>query len=381
MKAIIQYTHPVQPDGLSIQGHFLYKGMSENGDQVAPCDKQGGHQKEWIYNYLKPQVSIGIGVWNETPNLIHEPQKHNITPVPWFVADGWIANYHDTLNKLPLILTTSEWVKEVYVRDGVSGKNIHPTYIGIDTDETKPIPRTDPKVKKIREMFGIKEDEVLLMTVGGDVTSKGAQEMIRALHKINGEFKNWKYLCKAWPSESAKDHHREEMQLMKELNLDEKKIMFIDGCFSNEFMTYLLNACDIYAAPSRLEGFGMIQVEAQACGKPVISINKMGPKETIVHKKTGFLADVAETIDLEQEWATRSMGFKERFLMKFDEPKTLGYRADVDQLAEYTLKLMQDKDLREKMGKEARKHTVKNFHYTHTSKIVSDLIKKKLNLE
>jgi glycosyltransferase involved in cell wall biosynthesis len=30
-------------------------------------------------------------------------------------------------------------------------------------------------------------------------------------------------------------------------------------------MPYLLSACDIYAAPSRLEGFGMIQVEANAC--------------------------------------------------------------------------------------------------------------------
>ena len=57
-------------------------------------------------------------------------------------------------------------------------------------------------------------------------------------------------------------------------------------------MPYILNAADIYAAPSRLEGFGMIQVEAMSCGIPVISINECGPKETIIHNKTGFLAKV-----------------------------------------------------------------------------------------
>ena len=45
----------------------------------------------------------------------------------------------------------------------------------------------------------------------------------------------------------------------------------------------------------------MIQVEAMACGKPVISINKGGPAETIIHGKTGFLAGVAEEVKLNEE--------------------------------------------------------------------------------
>ncbi len=54
-------------------------------------------------------------------------------------------------------------------------------------------------------------------------------------------------------------------------------------------MPYLFGACDIYAAPSRLEGFGMPQVEAGACGKPVISIKAMGMLDTLVHEETAFL--------------------------------------------------------------------------------------------
>ena len=141
-------------------------------------------------------------------------------------------------------------------------------------------------------------------------------------------------------------------------------------------MPYVLNACDIYAAPSRLEGFGMIQVEAMACGKPVISINVGGPAETIIHGKTGFLAKVADHVLLEQEWVYPWMGFPEKKIIKFDKPKIFAYRANIDQLAEYTYKLLTDKKLREEMGKAAADHALKNFHYKVIAQKFLDLIKK-----
>jgi len=44
--------------------------------------------------------------------------------------------------------------------------------------------------------------------------------------------------------------------------------------------------CFVFAAE---EDFGIIPVEAQACGTPVIAFNKGGTKETIIHRKTGYL--------------------------------------------------------------------------------------------
>ena len=141
-------------------------------------------------------------------------------------------------------------------------------------------------------------------------------------------------------------------------------------------MANLISACDIYAGPSRLEGFGMIQVEAQACGKPVISINVGGPKDTIVHGKTGFLVDVASEIKLESEKAYTWMGFEEDHQIKFEVPKTFAYRANTDQLADCTLRLLKDDNLRTQMGEEAARHALKNFHYKVTSKRMLDLINK-----
>ena len=159
------------------------------------------------------------------------------------------------------------------------------------------------------------------------------------------------------------------------------KVIFLEDEFDQEFMVNMINASDIYAAPSRIEGFGMIQVEAMSCEKPVISINKMGPSETILHNKTGFLAKVSEEIKLTSEIVTEDMGFKKRSVIKFKEPKTFAYRADIDDLAKYTLKLLTEDNLREKMGKEGRIHTIKKFDYNNILKKILDITKKKLGFD
>lgn len=380
MKSVILYAHPVQPDGLSLQGNLLYKGMLENGEQVEPCHLSAEFQKNWLFEYYKPDIAIGVGYWNYTPDIIRHPLEHGVTPIPWLVADGWVANYHKDLSALPLVLTTSSWVKETYQRDGVDTKNFEVVPIGFDPRIHRPVPRTDIRVKAIRDLLGIKDNEVMIFTMGGDVTSKGAQEVLKALKKVDQEFKNWKYVCKVWGGDSADDHYEDEMKLIEALGDSQDKVQYLDGSFSSEIMPYLINACDIYAAPSRLEGFGMIQMEAQACGIPVVSIDRMGPKETVVHGETGFLAKVASTVDLTEEWAYTGMGFEEDHKVKFDQPKTFAYRADVDELADYLLRLMKDPGLRATMGKKAAARALDIFEYHKIAKRITDLAKNKLKL-
>ena len=381
MKSIILYAYPPEPDGLSQQGDMLYSGMKENGEEVMPCHLSSEFQKEWTYNYLKPDVAIGVGFWGHTPDIILHPQKFGVQPVPWLLADGWVANYHDVLAELPLVFTTSGWVKKTFERDGVDTKNFVPAYIGVRTELFHPIPKSDPRIKLLRQMLGIKNGEVMILTAGGDVTSKGAQEVFKALKKVDAEFKNWKYVCKIWGGASADDHYDAEMALIEELGESKDKVVYVEGSMSREFMPLLLNAADTYAAPSRLEGYGMIQVEAMACGVPVLSINAMGPKETVIHNETGFLADVDSTVDLSEEWAYTSMGFEEDHKIQFEKPKTFAYRANVDQIAEYLLKLMSDAELRAKMGEAGVKHVLENFEYHKTAKKMTDTIKEKLKID
>lgn len=380
LKFAILYAYPPEPDGLSLQGHMLYRGLAENKEEVMPCNISSEFQKEWLYKYFKPDVAIGVGYWNYTPDIITHPKRFGVIPVPWLVADGWVANYHSVIGSLPLVLTTSDWVGKTYARDGVKTKNFVTVPVGIDADQFRPMPLSDPGVKTVRKHLGVKDNEFMILTAGGDVTSKGAQEVLEALKIVDKKFKNWKYICKVYGGPSADQHYENEARLINDLGPSKSKVRYLEGPLSPDFMPYLLNAADIYAAPSRLEGFGLIQVEAQACGTPVVSINEMGPKETIKHGKTGFLARVAKTVDLTEEWAYTHMGFKEDQKVKFAKPKTFEYRADPVEIADYILRLATDRSLRQRMSKAARHHAVKNFEYHTIASKISGLVKDKLNL-
>ncbi len=378
MKVLALYPYPLEPDGQSLQGHYLARGLEENGVEVVSCDRNDDKKKEELYKSFKPDAVVGIGYWGNVPELILHPLKYKMNAVPWFNADGWVANYHDTLNKLPLLVATSNWVKSIYKRDGVEGDHVRVCSIGYDPGIFFPRAVDDSERMKIRKKLGLKDDEIMILTAGGDVTSKGAQEMFQALAKIGNKFIKWKYVLKVWPSFSADNHGKEEKKLMDELGLDKEKFIYLDDTLSPKLMARLISACDIYAAPSRLEGFGMIQLEAQACGKPVISINVGGPRDVIKNNETGFLVDVAHEIKLEKEWAYPHMGFDEKMIIEFPIPKTFAYRANIDQLADCTLKLMKDSKLREKMGKAAADHALKNFHYKVTAKNMIELIKERV---
>lgn len=84
------------------------------------------------------------------------------------------------------------------------------------------------------------------------------------------------------------------------------------------------NASSVFVLPSRYEGFGLVLIEAMACGIPVVSFNcENGPRSIISDGIDGFL------------------------IPPFD----------VDAFAEKMILLMNDDNLRKKMGENAQKST------------------------
>jgi glycosyltransferase involved in cell wall biosynthesis len=160
----------------------------------------------------------------------------------------------------------------------------------------------------------------------------------------------------------------------------EKNVTYETNTISRNFMPYLIGACDIYAAPSRLEGFGMPQIEAGACGKPVIGIKAMGMLDTLLHGETAFLADVAQKIVVDQVTLGYESGFEDKHNVVFKEPRTVDYRANVHDIANYLMDLMTDAALREKMGKAARERVVKKFDYRVVAKRFVQIMNDKLGI-
>jgi glycosyltransferase involved in cell wall biosynthesis len=367
MKVLVLYDYPPSPGGLATQGDLLYKGLLEMGVDAHAVHFESAQEKEWYYRWFKPDVVVGVGYWGHTPQLVLHPMRYGVRAVPWLVADGYIANYQEVLNALPLILVTSNWVKEMYVRDGINADIIEVLPVGCDTDAFVPFKKDDPKILAVREALGISPDQLMILTVGGDAASKGAQEVMQALAIIDGKAKDWKYVCKVWPQQRTKVQNLADLEMASQLGI-EKNVTYETNTISRAFMPYLIGACDIYAAPSRLEGFGMPQVEAGACEKPVISIKAMGMLDTLIDGETAFLAKVARRIVVNEVILGNESGFENQHKVIFDQPRTVDYRADVQDIAKYMLMLMEDAPLREKMGKAGRQRVVANFDYRVVAK-------------
>jgi len=379
MKALVLYDYPPSPGGLATQGDLMYRGLKEIGVDAHAVNFESPQEKEWYYRWFEPDVVLGIGYWGHTPHLVQHPQCYGVQPVPWLVADGYVANYRETLNALPLILTTSNWVTEVYRRDGLDVSKFETLPVGCDTDSFIPRDPSDPKVKAIRESLGVADDQIMILTIGGDAASKGAQEVLQALALIDSKAPDWKYVCKVWPQPRTEQQNLADLQLATHLGV-EKNVIYTTSRISRNFMPYLMAACDIYAAPSRLEGFGMIQVEANACEKPVIGIKAMGMLDTMVHKKTAFLAGIAQEVRLKETILGADQGYENGHRVVFKRARTADYRASVHDIANYLMDLMTDAKLRRKMGEAGREHVVRHFDYRVVARKFVEIVGRRLGI-
>jgi starch synthase len=217
------------------------------------------------------------------------------------------------------------------------------------------------------------------MTVGGDAASKGAQEVMQALALNDIEAPDWKYICKVWPQPRTEQQNLVDLHLATHLGINQN-VVYTTSRVSRNFMPFLLAACDIYAAPSRLEGFGMIQIEANACEKPVVGIKAMGMLDTLVHGKTAYLADVAQEIRLKETILGDESGYEAGHKFVFKRPRIVDYRASVHDLANYLMDLMKNPQIREQMGKEGRKRVVEHFDYRVIAKKFVDIVSKRLGI-
>jgi glycosyltransferase involved in cell wall biosynthesis len=379
MKVLLMYDYPAGPGGLAMQGELLYRGLKEAGVDVYPVHFDSPLEKDWYYRWFKPDIAVGIGYWGYMPQLALHPQAAGILPVPWLVADGYIASYQEVLNRLPLILVTSQWVKEMYIRDGIDGSRIEVLPVGCDTNLFAPYDRSHPKVQAVRDALGLAPEQLLVLTVGGDACSKGAQEVMQALAQVDSALPGWKYICKVWPQARTYLQNEADLALAASLGIGEK-VQYVTSIVSRNYMPLLLNACDIYAAPSRLEGFGMLQVEAGACEKPVIGIRAMGMLDTLLHEETALLAGVAQKITVNEVVLENGTAPGAQRKVIFDTPRTVDYRADVNDIRACLVQLMANPAYRKQLGKAARRRIVAHFDYRRVAEKFIQVVHEKLNI-
>ena len=377
MKVLVLYDYPPAPGGLATQGDLLYHGLLEIGVDARAAHLKSDLEKEWYYRWFKPDAVVGVGFWGDFPDIVHHPQRFGMLPVPWLLADGYVANYRHELNEMPLILVTADWVRETYVRDGIRGDRMVTLPVGCDTDAFVPRALDDPKVHAMREILGVTPEQLMILTVGGDAASKGAREVMEALAMVSKDVPDWRYVCKVWPQPRTAVQNELDQALAAQLGIADR-VSFPTHRVSRDLMPYLISACDVYAAPSRLEGFGMPQVEAGACGKPVIGIRAMAMLDTLVHGETALLAGVAQVNHITEATLGPESGFAPGHRVIFDKPRVADYRADVGDIAAYLQTLLNNAPLRQRMGEAGRQRVVERFDYRRVALRLVEILSQKL---
>ena len=96
--------------------------------------------------------------------------------------------------------------------------------------------------------------------------------------------------------------------------------------------------------------------------------------------KTAFLASVAQEIRLREAVVGDESGYEEGHKVVFKRPRIVDYRASIHDIANYFMDLMQNADLRGKMGEQGRKRAVENYDYRVIAGRFVEIISEKLGI-
>ena len=146
-----------------------------------------------------------------------------------------------------------------------------------------------PIFKKIdRESLGFNKDDFLLISIGRLVSRKGAPYLVEMMSRIGD--KRVKLLVLGDGPEKASLE-----KMVSQLGLGDS-ISFM-GWVSEEEKFQLLSISDLYVSSSLHEGFGLIFIEAMACGLAIVAFDNGGHRDFLVDGNTGYLVPVGN-IDL-----------------------------------------------------------------------------------
>jgi phosphatidyl-myo-inositol dimannoside synthase len=193
----------------------------------------------------------------------------------------WLARR--VLNAARFVVANSENTKHILCeRWGVPPERASVLNPGVDIQRFVPAPRD----ATIRDALGWGTRPVVL-TVGRLQRRKGHDQMILALKSIQRTVSEVLYAI------VGDGEERERLQSIVASEGQERHVQFL-GALDETHMIQCYQQCDLFVLPNRqdgadIEGFGIVLVEAQACGKPVIAGASGGTAETMRVPDTGHI--------------------------------------------------------------------------------------------
>ncbi|MGU3472494.1 glycosyltransferase family 4 protein [Paenibacillus sp. D51F] len=193
-----------------------------------------------------------------------------------------------------------------------------------------------PAPEALLDRYGLQRSDRIVMTLGrlaGQQRRKGFDEVLEAMPSLLRDEPSLKYLIVG----DGADRGRLE-QKAASLGLEEAVVF--TGMIKEEEKADHYRLADGFAMPSHGEGFGIVLLEAMACGIPVLASKADGSSEALMRGKLGIL--VNPSVPSEVELGIRRLLSKP----KGEVPEELGYFS----FGNYTARLH---DILDRLGKPA----------------------------
>jgi glycosyltransferase involved in cell wall biosynthesis len=186
----------------------------------------------------------------------------------------------------------------------------------------------------LKNKYNIPNDSIIIGMAGRMTPGKGHEDYLSAVSALrNSMNKKITYLVIGSASYGEEDYEKQIRRLAGELNVED--IVRFTGFIDN--IPEILSVLDIFVFPSHEESFGIIILEAMAMELPVIASRNAGVLDIVIHEETGLLVPPKEP----------------------------------DALANAIKQLVENQDLRSRLGKAGRKRVEKNYRIDD---IISQLI-------
>jgi D-inositol-3-phosphate glycosyltransferase len=276
--------------------HDIYDHMPEFVSHVQSFIAKEGlqydclHSHYWVSGWvaLRLQQSLQVPVVHMSHTLGYP--KNSAVQQAWEREPPTrLQVEYEVLKHSDLLVAESQASKDHMVMDyGVDPVRIEIVPCGVDISIFRPQDR-----QQARRRLGLPEGPILLF-IGRLQPLKGIDTLLRCTRVVRRRHDDIKVLIVGGGVDSDDPHERQERErlhtLVRQLDLA-RHVQFIDAQ-PQEQLAYYYAASDVLVMPSHYESFGMVVLEAMACGTPVVASHVGGLASTVLPGQTGFLAPV-----------------------------------------------------------------------------------------
>ncbi|MBW4473473.1 MAG: glycosyltransferase family 1 protein [Stenomitos rutilans HA7619-LM2] len=244
------------------------------------------HSNYWLSSWVGMELSKKLAVpQTHTYHSLGAVKYKAVSTIP-LIAKTRLGVEKTCLEKVDRVVATSPQEHD-HMRSLVSTRgNIDIIPCGTRIDHFGTVTQAEA-----RQRLGIAPGEKVVLYVGRFDPRKGIETLVRAIHRCEARATEKVRLIiggGSRPGHSDGDERDRIESIVADLGLTD--VTHFPGRLTQEELPTYYAAADVSVVPSHYEPFGLVTIEAMACGTPVVGSDVGGLQFTVVPEETGLLA-------------------------------------------------------------------------------------------